>query len=77
MRLSEFWALMDQQFGSAYAQMVAGTHRIHALHDHTVTSAIDDEVPLRVIWNALCDDFDVPEQRRFIADHKSSRPATP
>lgn len=68
MRLSEFWALMEQEFGGAYGRTVAMTHAIHALGDRTATQAIDEAVPVRRVWTALCDDLQVPAQRRYLAD---------
>lgn len=70
MRLSEFWQLMDQEFGPAYARTLAAGHALHALGDRTVLRAIEDGVSVRTVWTTLCDDLQVPEERRFIADRK-------
>lgn len=68
MRLSEFRALMEQEFGRGYAASVAAGHHLHALRDRTPDQAIEDGVKPRAVWEALCDDMDVPEERRFLAD---------
>ncbi len=71
MRLSEFWALMEQEFGGPYGRALAGSHAIHALEDRTAREAIEADVPVRAIWLALCEDMEVPEERRIPADHRS------
>lgn len=73
MRLSEFWALMDQEFGSAYARTLARSHAIHAFGDRTAEEAIEAGEPVRRVWEALCDDFDVPAARRHLADAKERK----
>lgn len=70
MRLSEFWALMDQEFGPAYARTVATSHAIHALGDQTAQQALDDGVPPRRIWSALVHDFEISQP--FLAPPKRS-----
>jgi hypothetical protein len=68
MRLSEFWALMEQEFGGPYGYTVAEQHVLHALDDRTAAEAIEQGEPVRQVWVALCDDLQVPAERRFIAD---------
>lgn len=65
MRLSEFWALMDGEFGVAYARSLASRHVLHALADRTVAQCLEGGVPPRAVWSALCDDMDVPAERRL------------
>jgi hypothetical protein len=72
-RLSEFWALMEQEFGPTYARTLAAGHVLHGLGDRTATEAIEQGVPVRSVWFALCDDMQVPEERRFLADRKGRR----
>ncbi|MBA2696803.1 MAG: DUF3046 domain-containing protein [Ornithinimicrobium sp.] len=72
MRLSEFWALMEQEFGGPYGRSVAGSHVIHALGDRTAVDAIDAGVPVRRVWGALCDDLQIPPERRYPADRRRS-----
>lgn len=68
MRLSEFRALMEQEFGRGYAETVAGNHHLHALGDRTPEQAIADGEKVRLVWETLCDDMDVPPERRYLRD---------
>jgi flagellar biosynthesis regulator FlaF len=52
---------------------LASSHAIHALDDRTAAQAIDEGVPIRRVWTSLCDDLDVPEERRSLADAKAAR----
>lgn len=70
--MSEFWALMEQEFGGPYGRSLAASHVIHALDDRTAAEAIEAAVPVRRVWLALCDDMRIPEERRLIADHRRS-----
>lgn len=70
MRLSEFWALMEQEFGGPYGRSIASGHAIHAMEDQTAVDAIDAGEPVRQVWLALCDDLQIPEERRFPADRR-------
>ncbi|MDQ2852886.1 MAG: DUF3046 domain-containing protein [Actinomycetota bacterium] len=63
MRVSEFWRLMDEEFGSGYARVLARSHSIYALADRTADQAIDEGANLRDVWQALCKDMDVPPDR--------------
>jgi len=70
MRLSEFWALMEQEFGGPYGRSIASGHAIHAMGDQTAVDAIDAGEPVRRVWLALCDDLQIPDERRFPADRR-------
>lgn len=69
MRLSEFWALMEQEFGGPYGRSLADSHVIHALEDRTAVEAIESGLPVRRVWLALCDDLQIAQERRHLADH--------
>lgn len=73
MRLSQFWTLVDDEFGAAYARSLARSHVLHALDDRSAEQALEDGVPPRTVWFALCDDMDVPEARRLGVDRKPRR----
>ena len=64
---------MDDEFGEAYARSLAHSHVLHAIGDRTVDQALEDGLPPRAVWLALCDDMDVPEGRRLGADPKPRR----
>ncbi|MGW5241300.1 DUF3046 domain-containing protein [Monashia sp. NPDC004114] len=70
MRMSHFWTLMDDEFGPAYAGSLARDHVIGALDNRTVVQALADGVPPRQVWEALCDDMDVPPERRLGRDDR-------
>lgn len=64
---------MNDEFGAAYAGTLARDHVIHALGDRTVEQALAEGEPPRRVWQALCDDMDVPEPRRLGRDVKPAR----
>ncbi|WP_153393410.1 DUF3046 domain-containing protein [Ornithinicoccus halotolerans] len=70
MRLSEFAALLEQEFGRAYGRRLAASHAIHALGDRTADQAVEDGLPVRRVWEALCDDLDVPPERRYLDERR-------
>ncbi|HET7397942.1 MAG TPA: DUF3046 domain-containing protein [Intrasporangium sp.] len=70
--MSHFWTLMNDEFGQAYAGSLARDHVLHALSGRTVLQAIEDGVPPRDVWEAICEDMEVPAERRL---GRSARPA--
>jgi hypothetical protein len=64
-RMSHFWTLMDDEFGAEYAGSLARDHVLGALGNRTVRQALADGESPRVVWEALCDDMDVPAERRL------------
>jgi len=65
MRMSDFWRLMDDEFGAAYARSLAHDHVLGALGNRTALEALESGVKPRETWLALCVDMDVPEDRRL------------
>jgi hypothetical protein len=63
-RLQEFWSRLDAQFGSMRAQSVARDHVFAVLGGRSATEAIEAGVPVRKVWLAVCEDFDVPPRER-------------
>lgn len=61
MRLTEFWDLMEAQFGDVYARSVARDYVFGGLGGRTVERALADGLDAKVIWRAVCDAFQVPE----------------
>jgi Protein of unknown function (DUF3046) len=59
-RLSEFWQRMSDQFGEAYAPSVAKDHVLATLGGRTVERALADGEDAKVVWRAVCAEFDVP-----------------
>jgi hypothetical protein len=65
MRLSDFWRLMDDEFGAAYARSLARDHVLGALGNRTPLEALESGIKPREVWLALCADMDVPPERRL------------
>ena len=63
-RLQEFWSRLDEHFGSMRAQSVARDHVFSALGGRTAVEAIEAGLPLRRVWLAICEDYDVPRKER-------------
>lgn len=55
---------MDEQFGSGYAQSVAHDFVLTALGGRTVQQALADGEDVKMIWQAICVAFPVPERLR-------------
>ncbi|HRW18069.1 MAG TPA: DUF3046 domain-containing protein [Dermatophilaceae bacterium] len=72
MRHSTFTELLVGEFGRAYAASLARDHVLTALGD-TAEQALARGIPVRTVWNAVCDDFDVPPERRLGADKPARR----
>lgn len=71
MRLSEFWALMEQEFGRGYAAVVASTQSLGSLGGRTAEQAIEDGERVRVVWEAVVRDMAVPPGHHFLPDPPS------
>jgi hypothetical protein len=55
---------MDAQFGPMRAQTVARDHVFSAMGGRTAVQAIDAGVPVRRVWLAICEEFEVPPRDR-------------
>lgn len=65
MRISQFWTLMHDEFGETYAPTLARDHVLGVLGGRSVTQALEAGLHPRLVWLALCDDMDVPQERRL------------
>jgi hypothetical protein len=63
-RLQEFWTRLDGQFGSMRAQSVARDHVFGALGGRTAVQAIEAGLPVRKVWLAICEEYEVPVKER-------------
>jgi hypothetical protein len=63
--MSHFWTLMNDEFGQEYAGSLARDHVLGALGNRTVLQALDDGESPRMVWETLCDDMSVPQERRL------------
>ncbi|MDT0278351.1 DUF3046 domain-containing protein [Blastococcus goldschmidtiae] len=64
MRLQEFWSRLDEQFGAMRAQSVSRDHLFSDLGGRSALEAIDAGVPVRKVWLAICEAYDVPPRER-------------
>jgi hypothetical protein len=63
-RLQEFWSRLEGQFGSMRAHSVARDHVFAALGGRTAVDAIEAGLPVRRVWLAICEEYDVPAKDR-------------
>jgi hypothetical protein len=56
---------MHLQFGPQRAPSVAQDHVFSALDGRTAEQAIADGEDPKIIWAAVCEDFDVPDTLRY------------
>lgn len=68
MRHSDFWRLMEDEFGGTYARTLARDQVVDALGDRTAEQALADGVPPRDVWDAVCQAMHVPPERRLGRD---------
>ncbi len=73
MRHSDLRILLAEEFGAAYAASLAMDHCLSSLGSRTVEQALADGIPPKRVWYAVCEDFSVPEQRRFGVEKRSAR----
>lgn len=64
MRLTQFRALMEDEFGSVRAASLVRDHVFAELGGRTVEVALEAGVDPREAWRAVCDAYDVPPNRR-------------
>jgi len=64
-RNSEFWTLVDDEFGRAHGRTLTRDHVLFELGNRTAEQALADGEPLRTVWQALCEAMDVPPERRW------------
>lgn len=55
---------MNSQFGNEYAASVAQDYVLADIGGRTVNQALADGIPVKNIWQAVCDAFDVPDSLR-------------
>lgn len=72
-RHSDFATLVREEFGDGHAATLLRSHVLNALGGRTAEAALADGIQPRVVWSAICDDFDVPVERRFGRDRPRRR----
>lgn len=63
--MSEFWDLVDGEFGRARSRSLVKDHVLTALGNRTAEQALEAGDEPREVWFALCDDLEVPASRRY------------
>jgi hypothetical protein len=66
--MSEFWDLVETEFGRVQGRTLTRDHVIGVLGHRTAEQSLADGQDPRRVWWALCDDFDVPSERRWGQD---------
>ena len=64
MRRSEFLRAVDAEFGGRASALVNDLV-LGGMGGRTAAEALDAGIPPRDIWLALCEDADVPPERRY------------
>ncbi|MDN4645462.1 DUF3046 domain-containing protein [Arthrobacter sp. PsM3] len=70
MRISDFWRLMDDEFGAGYSRVLSSSLVLAGVGSRTADQALSAGVPPRQVWLALCEVQDVPPERRLGRDVK-------
>ncbi|KFF58995.1 hypothetical protein JF66_14435 [Cryobacterium sp. MLB-32] len=73
MRLSEFRRALGDEFGEAYGRVLTSDLVLPSLGGRTAQEALDDGLPARDVWLALCVETDVPDSRRHGAGLPAAR----
>lgn len=64
MRNTVFRRLMAEEFGQPRASTLAADHVLSALGGRTSDQALAAGVEAKAVWVAVCDEFEVPPERR-------------
>lgn len=70
MRISDFWRLMDDEFGSAYSRVLAADLVLTGLGGRTAQEALDSGTDPKRVWLEVCEMQEVPPERRLGRDIK-------
>ncbi|MEV7622994.1 DUF3046 domain-containing protein [Actinoplanes sp. NPDC089786] len=53
MRLTDFWARLEESFGGAYARSLAADHSFAALDDRTINEAFAQGEDAATVWRVI------------------------
>ncbi|WP_344881499.1 DUF3046 domain-containing protein [Zhihengliuella alba] len=73
MRNSDFWRLMEDEFGAGYAHVLADDLVLPGFGGRTAARALRDGSDPREVWLAICEMQEVPQSRRLGRDVKPPR----
>lgn len=65
MRQSEFREVMEAAFGAARARALADDLVLAALGGRSPSEALASGVPVRAVWDAVCDAMDLDDDARW------------
>ena len=68
MRISEYWRLMDDEFGAGYSRVLSSSLVLAGVGGRTADQALAAGVEPRKVCLAVCDVQDVPAERRLGRD---------
>ncbi|MDR6270787.1 hypothetical protein JOE69_003025 [Arthrobacter russicus] len=71
--MSEFWSLMDDEFGAGYARSLGRDLVLTDVGGRSALEALEAGIDPKAVWLAVCDAKDVPLQRRLGKDRKPKR----
>ena len=63
--MSEFWVLVEDEFGAGPGRTLVRDHVLGALAHRTAEQALEAGEDARSVWFALCEDLQVPAERRW------------
>lgn len=66
--MSNFWRLMDDEFGAGYSRTLASSLVLAEVGGVTADEALAKGVAPRDVWLAICNMQDVPPERRLGKD---------
>ena len=72
MRRSEFDRAVATEFGEQASALLIDLV-LPTIQDRTAAQAIADGVPPRDVWTALCEEMDIPAERRYGAGRMEPR----
>ncbi|PQZ92839.1 histidine kinase [Arthrobacter sp. MYb227] len=68
MRLSDFWRLMDDEFGEGYSRSLASSLVLAEVGGVSAEEALSKGTPPKAVWQAICTMQDVPPERQLGRD---------
>jgi len=71
--MSEFWTLVEEEFGPAQGRALVRDHVVGPLGHRTAEQALAAGEDAREVWFALCDDLQVPAERRWGRDEAARK----